>query len=238
LRGGGGAGFDYADVSNASAATTRAFASDAPKYRVATNGFNNEGKCTNKHCDGYDHWVIMKKGYGTFDIIGEDHMNKCPLCDKYVKGGRSGFANCKYMFKGRKFVPGKAIEKYESKWAEVGNQYRLFDPKDTGDAQWLELNVIAKATGDDASEQRTIDQNTKTILQDKIEESIRKFDRAKEKRETNSRNSISSDGNTNSPASTTTKSTKAKTTIGTTDKKKSTKKKPGFFAKLFGCSSK
>jgi hypothetical protein len=59
LRGGGGPGFDYTDVSNGKGAQTATFDASAPDYRIATGGFNNEGECKNKACEAYGNQVII-----------------------------------------------------------------------------------------------------------------------------------------------------------------------------------
>eukprot|EP00330_Aristerostoma_sp_ATCC50986_P000988 CAMPEP_0114599572 /NCGR_PEP_ID=MMETSP0125-20121206/22088_1 /TAXON_ID=485358 ORGANISM="Aristerostoma sp., Strain ATCC 50986" /NCGR_SAMPLE_ID=MMETSP0125 /ASSEMBLY_ACC=CAM_ASM_000245 /LENGTH=105 /DNA_ID=CAMNT_0001806729 /DNA_START=416 /DNA_END=733 /DNA_ORIENTATION=+ len=90
----------------------------------------------------------MPKGMGEHDVIADDFKNKCPICKHYVKGERCGFSNCSYRVKGKKFVEGKQIEKVESDWHHVGDCYQLFDPDNTGMANWLHLVVICKPIND------------------------------------------------------------------------------------------
>ena len=125
---GGMPGFDYADLTNVEASSFQKFSKEAPEWRVCCYGFNNEGKCQNKECKAYNEWVIIQKGMGEHDVIADDFKNKCPVCDKYVKGERSGFSNCSYRVKGKKFSEGRQVEKVESDWHHVGDCYQLFNP--------------------------------------------------------------------------------------------------------------
>lgn len=87
-----------------------------PDYLACVNGFNNEGICTNEKCRAFGEWVVIPKGMGEFNVIEEDHENKCPACGKYVKGEQCGFNNCSFKVIGKKFEEGKKVEAVNGDW--------------------------------------------------------------------------------------------------------------------------
>jgi len=145
LRGGGG--MEFADITQADKARDLQWASEAPEWRTVTQyGLCLEGKCTNYSCDAYRQWVIICKGMGTYDLIYDQHNNKCPMCNEYVKVEKCAFSNCNYAYSGIMLQDGgkppkKIISQEEIK---VGNLYKLFDPEMTGKANWLTLKIVTK----------------------------------------------------------------------------------------------
>ena len=74
---------------------------------------NLEGYCTNDNfggsgtpCTAYKKLVVMKYGYGEFDLYDDSYENNprlvCPMCEKYVKPITILFVGCIYIWKGRK----------------------------------------------------------------------------------------------------------------------------------------
>jgi len=145
LRGGGGS--EFADITQQSKAQTYEWSTDGPEWRtVRKSGLCIEGKCKNISCEAYGHWVIISKGIGTYDLIFDEHTNKCPMCDTYVKGEKCAFNNCQYAYTGIMLQdngkPPKKVSVQEQ--IKVGDNYLLFDPKVTGKANWLSLKIVTK----------------------------------------------------------------------------------------------
>lgn len=140
-----GGGRMFVDVSKNEKAKKLKFRSEAPDWRQATFGFNLEGLCLNKKCAAYNEYVIVGKGYGTFDLIEDAHESKCPMCQKFVKATKCGFTYCMYSYVGVKLVEGLPPQKvtclHEIK---VNEGYLLFDPKEAGECNWLKLKIITK----------------------------------------------------------------------------------------------
>lgn len=39
---------------------------------------------------------------GTYDLVYDEHENKCPMCWKYVQTKKCAFTDCKYSYSGIK----------------------------------------------------------------------------------------------------------------------------------------
>ena len=72
LRGGG----TFADVSKRLVAGR--WTTDAPQWRVCSNGLNFETGCSNALCVASNMRVVHPHGYGTFDLL--NHEMNCPMC--------------------------------------------------------------------------------------------------------------------------------------------------------------
>lgn len=147
LRGGGcdPIGQSFVDITNESKAKTLHFSQTAPNWRICTKGLNLEGICKNKSCEAYNQWVIIQKGIGTYDMIFDEHLNRCPICYNYVESKKCAFSNCIYGYVGVKLQKGKAPEKVICKTEKkVGNHYLLFDPAEAGECNWSSLKIITK----------------------------------------------------------------------------------------------
>jgi len=148
LRGGGGdPGMEFADITQESKAKYYEWSTGyAPAWRRAGEGLCLEGKCQNELCQAYKRFVIMNKGFGTYDVIYDQHKNKCPMCLKYVKAEKVAFNNCTYGYTGIKLqeggLPPQKVTLQEE--IEVGDCYKLFDPEVTGKANWLTLKIVTK----------------------------------------------------------------------------------------------
>jgi len=86
LRGGGGPGMQFADITKEEKAKSFEWSkSGAPDWRMARKGLCLEGKCLNERCRAYGRWVIINKGVGTYDVVYDHYQNRCPMCWAYVK---------------------------------------------------------------------------------------------------------------------------------------------------------
>jgi len=155
LRGGGASvGMNFVDITKKSKATVHQWSNSAPDWRVASQGLCLEGKCTNKDCEAYGQWVIINKKIGTYDMTREQHTNKCPMCQKFVKTEKCAFNNCSYAYTGVMLQedgqPPKKVTQQEM--INVGNNYTLFDPEEAGIATWLSLKIVTKDTDGGVSE--------------------------------------------------------------------------------------
>jgi hypothetical protein len=43
-------------------------------------GLNLKGKCKNPNCPAFKKQVLIKKGFGSINIIKEVHNSACPVC--------------------------------------------------------------------------------------------------------------------------------------------------------------
>jgi len=145
--GGGGPGFPFADITQNHLAKNLQWSSYAPDWRYVTgDGLCVEGRCMNYQCVAWPNYVIVNKGLGTFDLIMDEHTNKCPMCLQYVKAEKCAFNNCSYgytglMAQGDGEPPKKVTTQKE---VDVGDNYKLFDPRDVGTANWLTLKIVTK----------------------------------------------------------------------------------------------
>ena len=147
LRGGGGPGVKFADITDPSKATNIQWSKSAPEWRYVTDwGLCLEGKCQNKNCKAYNNWVIINKGIGTYDIVYDQHENQCPICYTYVKTEKCAFTTCQYSYVGVMLQEGGKPPKkvMGNDFIQVGDCYTLFDPKTAGTATWLSLKIITK----------------------------------------------------------------------------------------------
>jgi len=156
LRGGGG-GMEFADITQSEKAVDLQWSTEAPEWRTVTqSGLCLEGKCANAACEAYRQWVIICKGIGTYDVVYDQHNNKCPMCNEYVKVVKCAFSNCNYGYSGIMLQEGgkppkKVMSQEEIK---VGNLYKLFDPEFTGKASWLTLKIVTKYPTYESSEKK------------------------------------------------------------------------------------
>lgn len=145
--GGGGPGMPFADITQGNRAIDLQWADDAPEWRIVTlPGLSVEGLCRNRECVAFMKWVIINKGTGTYDAVFDQHHNKCPMCNTYVQTTKCGFNNCKYGYSGIMMQgsgePPKKVTSQEE--VRVGDNYKLFDPKVTGQKNWLSLKIVTR----------------------------------------------------------------------------------------------
>lgn len=147
LRGGGEnlAGASFVDITQESKAKTIQFSKEAPTWRICRYGLNLEGVCKNTDCEAFNNWVIVRKDFGTYDLIYDEHENNCPICHKYVETKKCAFSNCTYSYVGVKLEKGKPPKKVMSENEKhVGDHYLLFDPQEAGQCNWLSLKICTK----------------------------------------------------------------------------------------------
>jgi len=147
---GGGYTANFVNLTDLSLAKDIGFSDKAPKYREAINGLNLEGLCTNALCEANGKMVIVKMGSGIFDLIEDQHLSKCPLCEKYVNPETCGFTNCTYSFTGtKKDKPSSPPENVSSPSETlVGNIYHRYCPLNEEDkVQWIRLKIYTQEGG-------------------------------------------------------------------------------------------
>ena len=154
LRGGGNPiGMKFVDITQTSKATVHQWSTSAPDWRIVSPGLCLEGKCTNKDCKAYGKWVIVNKRLGTYDIARDQHTNKCPMCEKYVKTEKCAFNNCCYAYTGimlqENGEPPKKVTQQDM--IETGDNYTLFDPEEVGTGTWLSLKIVTKLADEEES---------------------------------------------------------------------------------------
>ena len=89
--------------------------------------------------------VIMNLEMGTFDLMLDTEKCKCPMCQEYVEPKSCGFNNCIYTISGIKLGSnGKPERLAKQDWIEVENQYKYFDPRSSGEVNWLNLKIYTK----------------------------------------------------------------------------------------------
>ncbi len=67
-------------------------------------GINFKVRCNNQNCNSqkYGGFNMVKKGFGTFDLLKEMDEMCCPRCYQKADFTTCGFYNCQYQFKGIK----------------------------------------------------------------------------------------------------------------------------------------
>ena len=167
LRGGGSApGFAFADITQPMDATDLDWDDEAPEWRCVTmNGLSLEGICLNMECVACFRWVIISKGIGTYDIVSDQHKNRCPMCAKYVRAEKCAFNNCYYGYTGIKLLEDEPLQKVTSQVEmRVGDTYKLFDPKFVGKANWLTLKIVTKALKEEDWEREDEEEEVVTAM--------------------------------------------------------------------------
>ena len=145
LRGGG---YKFVDITQDSKTEIVNWSNSAPEWRIVRkHGLCLEGKCLNRDCKAYNHWVIINRGTGCYDMIYDEHKNKCPICENYVTAEKCAFNNCYYGYTGYmvqgKGAPPKKVMTQED--IQVDDHYKFFDPEKAGNANWLILKIITKS---------------------------------------------------------------------------------------------
>jgi large subunit ribosomal protein L40e len=144
LLGGISGGFTqtFADVSDGSIITARAFSPTAPKWRRCSKGLNIEGRCTNEACRAFRRMVIDPKRFDLFNLVRDDNV-KCPIFRCKVKPVTCGLYDCTWRYKGMKKADGLSIC---SQWMDArGYVYHRFNADEThGSVEWASLVLVAK----------------------------------------------------------------------------------------------
>lgn len=135
---GGGGPFSFSKLEEAD---VQSFSSNAPKWRIADDGINIEGKCRSSDCEAFDHMVIWNIGYVTFDVKKDYEKCLCPLCKVSFKPKTCGFTNCYWKFEG-------TLENGELKnceWQKAPNdKYLRFDGDNRDEiTNWMKLIITA-----------------------------------------------------------------------------------------------
>ncbi|KAG5180677.1 hypothetical protein JKP88DRAFT_166322 [Tribonema minus] len=144
LRGGGSlSGGMFADVADANGISRIAFSETAPEWRIACEGLNIEGLCSNAECAAHGQMVIHKIGMGAFALGG---ACACPLCVAPIVPLTCAFHRCVWMFEGVKADGGASLS---TAWREAGDSYERFNTGTEGTSsgamvEWERFMLIAK----------------------------------------------------------------------------------------------
>eukprot|EP00735_Rhodelphis_limneticus_P010674 TRINITY_DN3478_c0_g1::TRINITY_DN3478_c0_g1_i1::g.20621::m.20621 TRINITY_DN3478_c0_g1::TRINITY_DN3478_c0_g1_i1::g.20621 ORF type:complete len:308 (-),score=31.91,sp/P0DJ25/RL40_TETTS/60.53/4e-18,ubiquitin/PF00240.18/1.5e-18,ubiquitin/PF00240.18/6.4e+03,Rad60-SLD/PF11976.3/1.1e-10 TRINITY_DN3478_c0_g1_i1:2-925(-) len=151
LRGGGGDGFSFVDISDSSTIQQVSFSTTAPSWRIVREGLNVEGKCTNKKCEAFKQQVICPVGLGDFDIILDSDKVNCPACAQNVQPITCGLYDCFYRYKGIKLERGtaKSVHTAASTWLRASDEdYTYYNP-DKRSVQWIRLVISTQKSDPD-----------------------------------------------------------------------------------------
>lgn len=112
----------------------------APKWRLADPGLCFEGVCNKADCVAYLQKVIMKMGYGNFDMIKIDNDCKCPMCHNAVEPQTCGFSKCWWRWYGTQQESKSApLKHFTSEWMCAGDAYYYYDEQTSGSVNWHQL---------------------------------------------------------------------------------------------------
>jgi len=124
--------------------------SNAPKWRIASDGLCVEGYCENSKCDAHEtkakvkSMVVMPMGYGDFDMLYDRHKCKCPLCKEDVYPKTCGFINCRWKFTGMK--GDAAGTPAQCSWQQSSNdKYDRFSDVEPDQVKWSRLVLFTKS---------------------------------------------------------------------------------------------
>lgn len=135
LRGGGSAGMRFVDVAKTHALHTYAWNKDAPRWRVACNGLNIEGRCTDSTCAGYNQMVIRMYYFNKFDLINS--VPRCPVGYTRFAPIKPGFVNCWWRVVGVKSDGSQFAKSFQ----KAGDAYATYDEAKAGMATFMHLNI-------------------------------------------------------------------------------------------------
>ena len=141
--GNGSFGISMADISNKKGLVKGNFNSNAKDWNKVITGLNVSGICNNYHCEAYKKSVDCQIGLGTFDLVRDADRIKCPMCNEEIEPTTCYFSRCQYKFEGKKKLNGKT-EYVNSWWKKVEKDYEYYDPKKSGNVNWLMLVIETK----------------------------------------------------------------------------------------------
>ena len=132
-----------ADISNKKGLVEGNFNKNAKDWNKIITGLNVSGICNNYGCQAYKKSVDCQIGLGTFDLVRDADRIKCPMCNEEIEPTTCCFSRCQYKFEGKKKSNGKT-EKVNSWWKRVEKDYEYYDPKKSGNVNWLMLIIETK----------------------------------------------------------------------------------------------
>ena len=165
LRGGGG--FSFANIENDP--TKLRWNSKAPNWRIAKPGLCLEGRCSNSSCKAFNNMVIMNIGLPIvyqLGMIGQKPTN-CPICNQYVKPITCGFNNCEWRYIGLKETK-NGIERVESDWQKVPDEYHRFNDDENSLVSWSSLVIETRFKQDDYHAMKNISSSESSLTNDEI----------------------------------------------------------------------
>ena len=146
FKAGGGApefGISMADISNEKGLVKGNFNKNAKEWNKVITGLNVSGICNNYGCEAYKQSVDCQIGLGTFDLVRDADRIKCPMCNEEIEPTTCCFSECQYKFEGKKKSNGKTAY-VKSEWKRVEKDYEYYDPKKSGNVNWLMLIIETK----------------------------------------------------------------------------------------------
>ena len=136
-------GISMADISNKKGLVEGNFNNNAKDWNKVITGLNVSGICNNYGCQAYKKLVDCQIGVGTFDLVRDADRIKCPMCNEEIEPTTCCFSKCQYKFEGKKKSNGKT-EYVNSEWKRVEKDYEYYDPKKSGNVNWLMLIIDTK----------------------------------------------------------------------------------------------
>lgn len=136
-------GISKADISNKKGLVKGNFNKNAKEWNKVITGLNVSGICNNYGCEAYKQSVDCQIGLGTFDLVRDADRIKCPMCNEEIEPTTCCFSKCQYKFEGKKKSNGKTVY-VKSEWKRVEKDYEYYDPKKSGNVNWLMLIIETK----------------------------------------------------------------------------------------------
>ena len=136
-----GAGGLFADISDSSGLTVRAFSQHAPDWRTVEPGLCLEGKCLNQRCAAFHEMVIVNHGFRDFDLMRPGLLGerRCPECKSVVVPTTCGFTDCMWRYRGRKTGETNVLT---GPWKKAGDSYHRFE--EGREVKWDRLLIQAR----------------------------------------------------------------------------------------------
>jgi hypothetical protein len=148
---GGGRGLEFVDVTKDAALCRQEWNVSAPKWRLVAPGLSIEGKCTNKHCEAFQHMVICNLRFRNFDLLAEDGL-MCPLCMNFIIGRKPAFNNCFYRIVALKRRDPKI---YRQPWQLANDEYTTYSEHLAGICLFSRLQIYIRRLYDGIPEECT-----------------------------------------------------------------------------------
>ncbi|GMF13658.1 unnamed protein product [Phytophthora lilii] len=111
---------------------------NVPRWRIASEGLNIEGECTNRTCVAFHQMIIHSFHFESFNLVLGGSI-LCPVCHFSVKPITCGYYNCAWKYEGIRKRDGVSVT---SPWTDTKEStYQNVSP---GCAQWRSLLIVVK----------------------------------------------------------------------------------------------
>lgn len=121
---------------------TKPALTNAPRWHIAHEGLNIEGRCRNRFCAAFLQMVMYPYQFESFNLALEDCV-LCPICRFQFKPLTCGFYNCAWKFEGIRTGDGISVC---SPWkdAGAGKYHRFCTDSSQACVQWDRLLIVVK----------------------------------------------------------------------------------------------